>query len=110
KIAERNPALIEELTASSNPARFAYQTALAYDQAQELKDVSAYRERIEAEVRAKIMAEIKGEQDAKAEKKAEKEDALKPSLAQAGDSGLATPEPADDLEDLMGSDANHRKR
>lgn len=109
ELAQDNPSLIQELQAASNPARFAYETATKHAELQQLKDVDGYKAKLRSELEAELRAEILGEKQAKEAKTEAKESALKPSLVQAGDSGHDT-EVQEEFEDILGRDANHRKR
>lgn len=80
-MAKDNPVLLKELNESSNPARFAYETAKKAREAAELKDVDKIRARIEAEIRAEIEQKLKQELEQTEAKEKGKQEALTPSLA-----------------------------
>jgi hypothetical protein len=109
ELAQDNPALIQELREASNPARFAYETATKHAELQQLKDIDTYKANLRKEVEAQLREEILGEKATKEAKSAEKEEALKPSLVDAGES-VSESEIEEAFDDILGTDANHRKR
>ena len=109
QMANDNPSLAQALRESTNPAKFAYETAKKAERFEALQNVDAYEAKIRAEIEAKIRAELTGQVSQKAQKDAAKESALKPSLAIVGESSNET-EVDDDLDQILGRDANHRKK
>jgi len=102
-----NEAIKAKLAGSDSILEDAYQL---YEQHKKLEELQkADPEALKAQLRAEILAELEGEQTVKAEKRAEKEGALKPSLAAVGNSD-SEQVIEDDFEDILGSDANNRKR
>ena len=90
KLAADNPVLQAQLAKSSNPAKFAYETAKKAKALAEMGDPEAMkaqmRTEIEKEVRAKLEKELADE--------AKKRDAIKPSLAALpGAAGATKPAP-----------------
>lgn len=75
-LAEKNPSLTAELQQSSLPAKFAYETAKAHQELQQIKDGS-YKAKLMAEIREELKAEMVQEQS----KKAETASRIKSSLA-----------------------------
>lgn len=65
--AEKDAALVRDMLASANPARFAYEWAQMQAEREAIKDVDAYKAKIraevEADVRAKLAEETKTEAD-----------------------------------------------
>lgn len=94
EMAKDNPVLLKELNESSNPARFAYQTATKAREVAELKDVDKIRAKIEAEIRAEVESKLKQELQQSQAKEKGKQEALAPSLASAQSKGGV-----DDFED-----------
>jgi hypothetical protein len=62
--ARENPALANQLRASPNPAKFAYDYAKHYAQVKDIGGMEQYAEKIRAEERAKIEAEWKAKETA----------------------------------------------
>lgn len=101
-LVQSNPALAAQLNAAEMPAKFAYDTAKAAIEAEQLSD-PAYKDKLKADMRAEILKELeveKGEAEKKAEAEAKLEAALTPSLANQRAAGAATGEAviADPLE------------
>lgn len=83
ELVKEDPSLIEKLKAASNPAKFAYETAVKAEKAKKLENIDEYEAQIRSELEAKIRAELEGE---KAKEK-EKLDAVTPSLAKQSSKG-----------------------
>jgi len=107
--AHENPALARKLNEAPNPALFAYEQGLRIQMLS--ADPEAVREQIRQEERAKILAEQDTSDKEKAAKQAEIDNAISPSLANKGNSGLETEAPADMdfIKQATGEDATHRK-
>lgn len=107
--AKNNPTLARQLAEAPNPALF------AYEQGQRIQQLSVdpvtLRETIRLEERAKIEAELKGTTEAAVATQAAVDNALKPSLATAGNAGLQTEAVIDlsTVSEMTGEDATHRK-
>lgn len=101
-LAKENPALIKELQESSNPARFAYDTAIKAREAAELKNVDEYKAKIKAELRAELEAELKAQMEQSEAKQAQKNQALTPSLAAAQSKGGVDEFRDESLESIFG--------
>ena len=103
EMAQENPALRTELQKSANPARFAYETAKKAAEYEAMKDVDAYKARLEADVRKDVEAKVRKEIEAEQKKKADKEAAIDPSLASTSSKGglksddYAGPTPLDEI-------------
>ena len=54
ELAKADPALIDKMKSSSNPAKFAYETAVKHEFMQEVSDPVKYREKIKAELLAEL--------------------------------------------------------
>ena len=108
-LAKDNPSLISELNNAANPARFAYETARKHADLQALKNVDEYKAKLRAEVEAELRSEILGEKASKEAKTAAKDAAITPSLVDAGETVSET-EVEEALEDIIGLDANNRKK
>ncbi|WP_045769539.1 hypothetical protein [Xanthomonas albilineans] len=77
--AQDNPALIQKVFQSANPAREAYRLGRQIQQMEQMQDPEAYRTQIEAELRAKWEAELQ----AKTEAKRKAAEDIPPDLTQA---------------------------
>ena len=55
---QRNPALVQEMLAHPNPAKFVYQTGQRFKTLNEIGDPAAYRAKIERETEAKLLPKI----------------------------------------------------
>lgn len=84
--AQTNPAALQKILASANPAKAGYQFGKKLDELKQMEDPAAYRTRIEAEVRAQIAKEAEEE----ASGKARKADAIPPDLSSARNVGSAS--------------------
>ena len=78
-MAKENPALSEKMLASSNPAKFAYETAKKQAALDDIGDPVSYREKLKAE----ILAELHGKSEPEAETIAKPKVEHTPSLANA---------------------------
>ena len=83
ELAKDNPALVQEMNKSPNPARFAYETAKKHQQWQEVQNVDTYKAKLREEMRAELEKEL-GEKQAKQDRKRE---AIQPTLSGAGSKG-----------------------
>ncbi len=86
-LAEENPALVSQMVASQNPAKFAYDTAKKHGEWEQVQDIDTYKATIRAEVIADIKSGMTDEQLAKNEKEAKQSGVDLPSLANVGSSG-----------------------
>jgi hypothetical protein len=107
--AQENPVLARKLSEAPNPAMFAYEQGLRIQMLS--ADPETLREQIRQEERAKILKEQETTDTEKAAKQAEIDNAISPSLATKGNSGLDTETPADMdfIKQATGEDATHRK-
>lgn len=60
ELARKNPFLVQQMNASPNPAKFAYQTAVEHLETEKLRDPK-YKETLKEEIRKEILAELKAE-------------------------------------------------
>lgn len=77
--AQGNPALVQEVMSSPNPAVAAYKMGKKLAEFEKMKDPDAYRAQIEAEVRAKVEAEVAAKTQQRQKVAAE----IPPDLSQA---------------------------
>lgn len=77
--AQGNPALVQEVMSSPNPAVAAYKMGKKLAEFEKMKDPDAYRAQIEAEVRAKVEAEVLAKSNKRQQVAAE----IPPDLSQA---------------------------
>ena len=89
-LAEENPALVSQMVASQNPAKFAYDTAKKHGEWEKIQDIDTYKATIRAEVIADIKSGMTDEQLVKKEKEAKQSNVDLPSLANVGTSGNET--------------------
>jgi hypothetical protein len=64
ELAKTNPFLVQQMNASPNPAKFAYQTAVEHLDVQQYRDPK-FREKLEAEIKAKVEADLKAQREGK---------------------------------------------
>lgn len=108
EMANNNPVLIREIAQASNPARYAYETAMKAREAASLKDVDKVRAELEQRLRAEIEEKVRREIEEKAKKDGEKRDAAgAPSLAAARSKGSINDQPDDSLDNIL---SNRKKR
>ena len=67
-MAQNNPALIQQMNQSGNPAKFAYDYAKAQHEINEMRDPS-YKDKLRAEIRAELEAEHRKELEAEIQKR-----------------------------------------
>jgi hypothetical protein len=87
QLAAENPQLSGELARATNPAKFAYETAVKHEQYQEMQDLPTYKAKLKAEILAEIKAEQNGEQTEANERVAD----IPPSLSTSRSTGGANP-------------------
>jgi len=63
EMAQTNPALVQQMQAAPNPAKFAYETATKAAELAELQNVDEYKAKLKAELRNELLAEMKAEGD-----------------------------------------------
>lgn len=99
EMARQNPVLAQQLQQSSNPARFAYETAAKAAELKKLENVDEYK----AQLRKEVEEDFRKEQEAKQAKEREKDEAITPSLSTARSSKAAVPDDGepDDLDELL---------
>lgn len=97
--AEENPAVVQQIFTSPNPARAAYKLGKQLRELKQMQDPDAYRQKIEAEVRAKVEAEYAAKEEAK--RKAA--DAIPPDLTAARASKDSEVLPDDSLDSILKS-------
>lgn len=98
KMAEDNPALVEQMRSHPNPARFAYEQATKHREYQQMQDVDSYKAKLREEVKAELLKEMEADKA----KEAQKDEAVTPSLAKQRSSG-GQDQPVDaSLEDILG--------
>lgn len=98
------PELVTKLQQSSNPARFAYETAVKHEQLRAMDNIDEWRDKERARIRQELEAEMKGgQQQAEAEQQAKRK-AASPSLASERSAGGTTEVITDDepLDDVLG--------
>lgn len=103
-LGEANPALIDAMLNSDNPAEYAYQTAVNHADVEALKDVAGAKAKMRAEVEAQVRAEIAKEgETTKAQQAAIAAAAGIPSLATATAATAGTAMPTDEsLDEIIG--------
>lgn len=105
-MASENPQLAQQLAASPNPAKFAYDTVKKAEQLAKMDNVEEYEATLRAEIEAKVREEVKAElTGVKADIDA-KAGSLTPSLAGQRAAGGNTP-PALVIEDPLETTFNH---
>ena len=97
--AEQNPALVQQVMQSPNPAMAAYKLGKQLRELEAMKDPDAYRKQIEAEIRKQIADEAAAKEAAR--QKAEQ--AIPPNLADARASKDEEVLPDDSLEAILQS-------
>jgi hypothetical protein len=97
--AAENPALVQQIFASANPAKAVYKLGKQLRELKQMQDPDAYRQKIEAEVRAKVEAEFAAKEEAK-RKAAE---AVPPDLTAARSSKDSEVLPDDSLDSILKS-------
>jgi hypothetical protein len=100
-LAGSNPAVLADFQKAANPARFAYETAKKAREAEQLKDVDSYKDKLRAEVEAEIRAKLEAEMTAKSDSDAKRDKALTPSLAKARSAGGLDDHVAPSLDDIL---------
>jgi hypothetical protein len=85
EMARANPALVDQMRASANPAAFAYKTVSDFQQVQKLREIGdpvAYAATLKEQMREQVRAELLAEQES--EKKAATEAAIRAKLPKSG--------------------------
>ena len=100
QVAQNNPALVQQMLSSSNPAGYAYDYATKYQQMQELQNPEAYKEKLRAEIMQELEAEQKGKIEAEIQKRTSLPGSLSSERAAGGNTQQAYQSPkAEDLYD-----------
>ena len=103
-----NVALAQMIANSTNLPKTLYKMWTDQKAIAAIGDPEEFKTRLRAEILAELKQEVGTDATAQAEALAEKEDALKPSLAAAGEAGSETVI-EESLEDMVGRDANDRR-
>lgn len=104
ELAKDDPTLITKLSASANPARFAYNTAKNHLKWKEVEEMGrdGYEAKLEKELRAKIAKEDKEKQEESQKRDEKVSSAEMPSLASKGSSTTKDSGGSEELGDILG--------
>lgn len=100
EMAKANPALIAQMNQSGNPAKFAYDTAKAKTEVEQMSDPN-YRDKLKAELRAEIEAENKEKLEAAIKNRSEIPGTLSNDRAAGANTQKTYAPPV--LQDLIGN-------
>ncbi len=96
-LAQENPALIQQMNSSDNPAKFAYETAVNHTNVEKFSDPE-YAEKLKNELRVQLLADLKGEKPGETDESKARKDAVKkvPDLTNTAAAGTSSPDQGDE--------------